>query len=643
MKRILRVSFILPILFMSMQALAVPDTISMGSYIINMGVTPQTIGNGLKPYGLVYDLVKNYKVPVKWVINLLKAKDGIDFTHNGINYRGGTFVVAFEFRTPAIDAVITSWQAQGVVGSTAISSFVVDLYKTIHYVPVWTLDKQNGAIAANYFVNAGIPASAHGGASSVGWKNPSQLGACDDIFVMPHADPTWATHQNLYDWNLKHKGNIWAACHAVSVMESLTDPFGTIQMNFLSTTGLIDYNFHQPGTPPYSYKDPANPIMQFMNVLDYATDNGSERIFVPNAGGGWLPTTTVAVYDGTQADVPLNSPGPAAVIAYGRGFGDPKRGWVMYEAGHRHHTNGSVAEQVAAQRAFFNYSLEAATDKNETFAIQMNGVGPVVTPLVPLNLSFTVPAWVNLTNYTIQWTSTWGGTFSPNANQQAVTYTPAAGTGPCIITVILTDGCGREFFSSTGTYMNAVLSEQSTGIRAVYNYADKSAQISWYSANNSGIHHFEIQRSDNGKDFYPAGTTPSSLSGGNSSYGFVDTKLIQQQAWYRLKIVKSSGGFTYSRIEMLSIKEKGSSAITLLSNPTNGDIRVEFRGAKKEMLQFQLSDVQGKIIFRQNMNAAAGIQTILLGNYSRLPAGTYVLQARFSSGSTSNHKVVMNR
>jgi hypothetical protein len=209
--------------------------------------------------------------------------------------------------------------------------------------------------------------------------------------------------------------------------------------------------------------------------------------------------------------------------------------------------------------------------------------------------------------------------------------------------VILTDGCGRELFSSTGTYMNAVLSEQSTGIRAVYNYADKSAQINWYSANNSSIHHFEIQRSDNGKDFYPAGTTPSSLAGGNSNYRFVDTKLIQDQAWYRLKIVKSSGEFNYSRIVMLSIKEKGSSAVTLLSNPTSGDIKVEFRGAKKDMLLVQLSDLQGRIIFRQNVNVAAGIQTIFLGNYSRLPAGTYALQVAFSSGGTSNHKVVMTR
>ena len=37
---------------------------SAGAFFVNMGLVPQTIGNGLKPYGMVYDLVLNYDVPV---------------------------------------------------------------------------------------------------------------------------------------------------------------------------------------------------------------------------------------------------------------------------------------------------------------------------------------------------------------------------------------------------------------------------------------------------------------------------------------------------------------------------------------------------------------------------------------------------
>src|SRR4051812_19314881 len=40
-----------------------------GAYIIDMGQPTQTVGNALKPYGLVYDMVTNFKVPVDWAIN----------------------------------------------------------------------------------------------------------------------------------------------------------------------------------------------------------------------------------------------------------------------------------------------------------------------------------------------------------------------------------------------------------------------------------------------------------------------------------------------------------------------------------------------------------------------------------------------
>lgn len=39
-----------------------------GSLIIDMGVHPQTVGNGLKPYGLPYALLQQ-KVPIDWSID----------------------------------------------------------------------------------------------------------------------------------------------------------------------------------------------------------------------------------------------------------------------------------------------------------------------------------------------------------------------------------------------------------------------------------------------------------------------------------------------------------------------------------------------------------------------------------------------
>ncbi|MEZ5006693.1 MAG: hypothetical protein R2753_00940 [Chitinophagales bacterium] len=59
--------------------------------------------------------------------------------------------------------------------------------------------------------------------SAYNWLTPAELGCCNDVFVMPHADPTWEDHSNLMNWNDSYtnggcEGTIWAACHAVSCL-----------------------------------------------------------------------------------------------------------------------------------------------------------------------------------------------------------------------------------------------------------------------------------------------------------------------------------------------------------------------------------------------------------------------------------------
>src|SRR5262245_24626323 len=49
-----------------------------GAYLIDMGQATQTVGNALKPYGLVYDMVTNFRVPVNWAINPAKTTFHLD-------------------------------------------------------------------------------------------------------------------------------------------------------------------------------------------------------------------------------------------------------------------------------------------------------------------------------------------------------------------------------------------------------------------------------------------------------------------------------------------------------------------------------------------------------------------------------------
>lgn len=467
--------FLLLMLF-SLPAFAADEIFPPGAYIVDMGQATQTVANGLKPYGLVYELVVKQGIPVKWAINTTKSRGGFDFTANGKSYKGSAFIIPADLASQAA-STIAAWKVQGVVvdGPTT-SSFTAPIYANVDSFPNAVLDAQNGSIAQAYYTNAGIPASTtgpFGSFTTYRFGTPASLMSCDDLYVMPHADPTWATHQNLIPFN-QSKGFIWAACHAVSVLERLDDPGDAdtlSNMNFLShtppaitnTRSLKLFGSHAaPTVGPYQYADTtaqvlpygqsttniwAYPIMQFLGNIDLATQNGSEQVYVPDvAGAQWRNSTAIATYDDNNTDaivVPTKGIAPpssqikAAKMAFGPGFGDPNNGLVMYEAGHSH-AKATLPDNIAAQRAFLNYVLLAGIvrglDVTVTIPAQI-GAGQTV------NVSANAIGGTGL--YSYQWYSSCGGTFS-NSTAASTTFTAPTTAGACTARVVVSDTCRHK-------------------------------------------------------------------------------------------------------------------------------------------------------------------------------------------------------
>ena len=432
------------------------ETFNAGAYIINMGSTTQTEENGLMPYGLVYDLIVNENVPVRWAINPTKTKDGVDFTADGNSYKGGSFIIPVEYLSTDVLNVISTWQGDGVVvvGPTT-NSFTAPIYTQLTSWPRAVLDEDNGGIVEDYYEDAGIPSSSY-----VLEGNPTFLTGCDDVYVLPHADPhdwddDWG--QALYDFVVNDQGYLWAACHAVSALETLVVLNSGDQCNFLSDTELIEWGEHDDGTLPYTYNDAysGDPIMQFMGPLDEATENGSERIYIPSSGMSWRSSTKNAVYD---PDHPENPSGDyASVLAYGHAFGNPNYGMVMYEAGHNH--GGDDPDEIAAQRAYFNFVLMAGVDKQ--ISVSSNVPTSVASGST---ISISATGLNGTSPYIYEWSSSCTGGSFGNPTSATTTYTAPTVTTPttCVITVMVTDDCGRFSFEST-----SVIVATATGPTAV--------------------------------------------------------------------------------------------------------------------------------------------------------------------------------
>ena len=273
LKKMLFYVFLCNVLFTTTETYAQNpnETLPTGSFIVNMGITPVTRNNSLRPYGMIYDLVSNYEVPVKWIINSSKARNGVDFTHNSTAYSGGPFIIPGNFITATVQARITYWQGQGIIGAYTTTPITVPVFYTITYFGKAIIDNDNPGLVTPFYTNASIPATAY----TIG--NPSVINECNNFYALPHADPSWFQHNNLYDFVTTRKGSIWAGCHAVSVLESSNNPNPPYQqLNFLTTNGFQCYKAGECGpitevhaanpASPYTYHFPSDPIINILVI-----------------------------------------------------------------------------------------------------------------------------------------------------------------------------------------------------------------------------------------------------------------------------------------------------------------------------------------------------------------------------------------
>jgi hypothetical protein len=606
-----------------------------------MGWTPQDIGKGLKPYGLIYDLVVNSGVPVAWVINPSKLKDGTDFTHEGYVYKGGTFVIPAEYITPDIANKIVMWQLQGVMGRYALTSFSAPLYEMITSYPMVMIDSLSGLqnVIISYFVNAGIPSTAY----SIG--APAMLTSCYDVWANPHGDPVWATHSPLYNFVTQQKGYVYAQCHSVSMMEnSVTGNPITNQLNFLSTNGLkcwkssgCEYapETHASGPiAPYTYSYPADPIMQFMSTMHSVSSGGSEQYYIPLSTGGWRTTTRVGVSTGDGT-----APRQGTVLVYGPAYGNANYGHALYIGGHTL-VSGTATDQIAAQRAFHNFMLKAGIEKRLQITAQM--------PPDTMGSGATVPVSATVTNgspgYTYQWTSSMGGTFA-NASSAGTSYTSPTGFTTDtfdIVRIRVTDACGRsniiiKILRIAGT---TPLPVQLLGFSG--QKTDEGVLLKWSTASEINSDYFVVERSTESNSWEQLGRQPGA---GNSSsvniYYLKDREPARGMNYYRLSQVDFDGRTeTFRTINILYDGSGGTAGKLNIHNSLFSDgFRFETESLVQTLGKLKLFDSTGRLADERVFRMQAGSQVISYDDRG-LKCGVYLVVFETEEGDRMVSRVV---
>jgi len=160
----------------------------------------------------------------------------------------------------------------------------------------------------------------------------------------------------------------------------------------------------------------------------------------------------------------------------------------------------------------------------------------------------------------------------------------------------------------------------------------QTALLSWSTSEETNSDRFEIERSQNGKNWSKIGSlTSNGESNTTRYYSYVDASPLKGENLYRLKMVDQDETFAYSGIQSLTFKGAG----LVYPNPVSASESLTLNvGDWSKVKQVKVLNAAGKVVFESSNALYSGISA------RRLMAGAYVILVTNVDGSVNSQRFV---
>ncbi len=151
----------------------------------------------------------------------------------------------------------------------------------------------------------------------------------------------------------------------------------------------------------------------------------------------------------------------------------------------------------------------------------------------------------------------------------------------------------------------------------------------------------EMERSTDGRNFTGIYSITADAVRCQQPFDFTDRQSAKGVNYYRLKMTDAFGKISYSSIVTLINASTGIDIQNIAPNPiVNGQFTLKISAAQKAPMNMMITDMQGRIVFKQSLNLTAGFNTIPM-NVSQLSAGTYQLIGFTAEGKSRAIRMVI--
>ena len=271
--------------------------------------------------------------------------------------------------------------------------------------------------------------------------------------------------------------------------------------------------------------------------------------------------------------------------------------------------------------------------------------------------NYTFYKWQRSTNGGVTWNDTGvSGTAVPSLVGSQWEYT--ANYPPFIVTmadsghryrvVVATTAANLAstncFYSNnTNTFLNiincgVILNTNLNSFAAAL--VQSNAVLSWSVTAANDFSHFEIEKSNDGRNFNSIATLQADNTGSILNYNFTDPEKIIAINFYRLKLIDKNGLFSYSSAIAVSNKNIDFE-IKSITNPVTNYLTAEYILPKDGKVMINLQDILGKSIRQYELKGSKGLNKSRLDNLNDLPMGTYIISVSYNNSVINKRFIKM--
>ena len=171
-------------------------------------------------------------------------------------------------------------------------------------------------------------------------------------------------------------------------------------------------------------------------------------------------------------------------------------------------------------------------------------------------------------------------------------------------------------------------------------YINGAVQIDFVNATEINVHHYEVQRSYDGKNFTGCiSIAANGNTGSSSAYQCSDPAVLSSRVFYRIKATDNRGKISYSMI--VQVGPPGSkTAVIVYPTPVSGNqLNISLQNYAAGEYTMRITNLQGQVIHSEKINHPGGTASRVYIIPSALQKGIYQLQV--SNGSEAVSKSIL--